>query len=147
MNEYKFINSESLAKSITDLLKAEMGKINILPDVLEYELTDEWLKNHVDECLQNANEVMDMILDAAYDPYDASFFRIDIDYNKHIRGIEERDDAQFKDLVKRIREEDHHAQTKSDLEFINAWYLENFAKDNIVNPFVRQVKEWQEDWA
>lgn len=145
MNEYKFINSESLAKSITDLLKAEMGKIHFPPEFVECELKDEWLQSYVDGLLQDADDTMDGMLIEEY----AISMGLVSDYNKHIFGVDNNngDDAQFKDLVKRIREEDHHAQTKSDLEFLNTWYLENFAKDNIVNPFVKKVKKWAYDWA
>jgi len=148
MNKYKFINSESLANSITNLLKSEMDKIHFIPEFRECELTDAWLKEYVHDRIEDANEEMDIVLDAAYDPCTTAFFRIDVDYNKHITGTEnERDDAQFKDLVKRIKDEDHHTQTKSDLEFINTWYLATFAQDNIVKPFIEMLDEWQKEWA
>ena len=142
MNVYKFINAESMKVAITTLLQDEIAKIKFPPRFRETKLTDAWISEYVDDRLVDANEEMDIILHLAYEPSSTAIFRIDVAYNKHINGIEERDDEQYKELVRRIDHEDHHAQTASDLLFINTWYLDTFAKDNIVKPFVSIVKKW-----
>lgn len=146
MNEYKFINAESMRTVITELLKAETKKIHFPPEFEECELKEAWWHEYVGGCLENANEIIDMSLDMAYDPY-GSFDRVDCEYNKHITGEFERNTEQFQDLVNRVRNEDQSEQTKADLEFLGKWYLDNFAKDEIINPFVKFVKEWAYEWA
>lgn len=147
MNEYKFINAESMRIAITELLKAEIKKIHFPPEFVESELTEGWLHRYVSDRIEDANLEMDIDLDVAYEPTTTAFYRIDVDYNKHITGVAERDEKQFQDLVNRINNEDHHAQTKSDLEFLGKWYLDNFAKHDIIDPFVSFVKEWADEWA
>lgn len=140
MNKYKFINAEKLAEAIKKILQDEISKINLSSEFVETNLTNNWLDEYVDTCIGEANAGMDIMLHDVYRYNPAACYRIDVAYNKYITGVDLRDADFFQIFVGNLDSEVQSAQTVLDLLFLNKWYLDNFAEDLIVKPFVCRLK-------
>ena len=140
MNEYKFINAEKLAIEIKTILQDQIEKLNLPSEFVEANLTDDCLNEYVEMCLGDADARMNVILHDV-DKYKSTVrYRLDMAYNKYVTGVATHDPSFLKIFVSNLDNEFIGSETVLDLLFLNKWYLENFAEETIIFPFVCRLE-------